>query len=118
MRRLLSVVAASRLFPFAVVGGLFLGTRLAMLWRFPPFLDESLYATWALRVHDSVNDRFVALAYGKLPLLSWLGSGFVFAGIEPLDAVRLVSFFAGLCSTVVVALLAARLGGSRAALAA
>jgi 4-amino-4-deoxy-L-arabinose transferase-like glycosyltransferase len=109
---------AQALVPLAGVAALFVLTRLALLRRFPPFLDESLYATWALRVHDSVNDRFVALAYGKLPLLSWLGAGFVFAGIEPLDAVRLVSIAAGLASMVVAGLLATRLGGRRAGLAA
>jgi 4-amino-4-deoxy-L-arabinose transferase-like glycosyltransferase len=98
--------------PFIVVGVFFLATRLTLLGRFPPFLDESLYATWALRVHDSVNDRFVALAYGKLPLLSWLSAGFVFLGVEPLDAVRLVSIAAGATSLVLAGLLAKRLGGT------
>jgi len=103
--------------PFAGAALLMIAMRLSLLWRFPPFLDESLYATWATRVHDSVNDRFVALAYGKLPLLSWLGAGLVFAGIHPLDSVRLVSFAAGLLSLGVVAALAARLGGRDAAIA-
>ncbi len=67
-----------------------------------------------MRVHDSVNDRFVALAYGKLPLLSWLGAGFVFLGVEPLDAVRIVSIAAGATSLVLAGLLAARLGGTSA----
>ncbi len=103
--------------PFAGAALLMIATRLSVLWRFPPFLDESLYATWAMRVHDSVNDRFVALAYGKLPLLSWLGAGLVFAGVHPLDSVRLVSFVSGLVSLAVVAALAARLGGRPAAIA-
>ena len=103
--------------PFAGAALLMIATRLSVLWRFPPFLDESLYATWAMRVHDSVNDRFVALAYGKLPLLSWLGAGLVFAGARPLDSVRLVSFVSGLVSLAVVAALAARLGGRPAAIA-
>ena len=102
--------------PFAGAALLTIATRLSVLWRFPPFLDESLYATWAMRVHDSVNDRFVALAYGKLPLLSWLGAGLVFAGAHPLDSVRLVSFVSGLVSLAVVAALAGRLGGRSAAI--
>jgi 4-amino-4-deoxy-L-arabinose transferase-like glycosyltransferase len=121
-RRVLSVATASprvqTVIPLAGLTALFFGTRLALLRRFPPFLDESLYASWALRVHDSVNDRFVALAYGKLPLLSWLGAGLIFAGVEPLDAVRVVSITAGLASMVVAGLLAARLGGRSAGLAA
>lgn len=113
-----TLVRVQPVLPFVLPAALFLGTRLALLRRFPPFLDESLYATWALRVHDSVNDRFVALAYGKLPLLSWLGAGLVFAGVEPLDAVRLVSIGAGALSLVVVGLLAAQLGGKAEAVAA
>jgi 4-amino-4-deoxy-L-arabinose transferase-like glycosyltransferase len=104
--------------PFAVVAVVFVATRVPLLKRFPPFLDESLYASWALRVYDSVNDRFVALAYGKLPLLSWLGAGLVYVGLEPLDAVRLVSILAGAVSLVVTGLLAKRLGGRAAGLAA
>ena len=104
--------------PFALVAVFFASTRLGLLRRFPGFIDEAGYASWALRVHDSVNDRFVALAYGKLPLLSWLGAGFVFAGIDPLDAVRLVSILAGLATMTIAALLAGRLGGRPAALAA
>src|SRR4051812_50076221 len=69
--------------------------RLSLLWRFPPFLDESLYATWATRVHDSVNERFVALAYGKLPLLSWLGAGVGFPRLPPPHSGRAVLFAAG-----------------------
>ena len=104
--------------PFALVGVFFASTRFALIRRFPGFIDESAYASWALRVHDNVNDRFVALAYGKLPLLSWLGAGFVFAGFEPLDAVRLVSIFAGLATITISALLAGRLGGRQSAYAA
>jgi len=104
--------------PFALVGAFYASTRLALLRRFPGFIDEAAYASWALRVHDSVNDRFVALAYGKLPLLSWLGAGLVFAGIGPLDAVRIVSILAGLGTMVIAALLAGRLGGRPAALTA
>ena len=107
-----------RIVPLAGLAALFVGTRLALFRRFPPFLDESLYASWALRVHDSVNDRFVALAYGKLPLLSWLGAGLVFVGVEPLDAVRVVSVSAGAASMVAAGLLAAHLGGRSAGFAA
>jgi 4-amino-4-deoxy-L-arabinose transferase-like glycosyltransferase len=96
----------------------FLLTRLFLLWRFPPFLDESLYASWASAVHDSANDRFIALANGKLPLLPWLGGAFMELGAEPLTAVRLVSFLSGLVTMAVVGLLGARLGGRWAGVAA
>ncbi len=109
---------AQGVLPFALVGIFFASTRGALLNRFPGFIDEAAYASWALRVHDSVNDRFVALAYGKLPLLSWLGAGLVFAGIDPLDAVRLVSILAGLATLAIAATFGRRLGGRETAIAA
>lgn len=78
--------------------GAYAATRLALLVRFPPFWDESLYASWALRVHEDVGARWVALGNGKLPLLSWLGAAVMAAHVEPLDATRVVSFAAGAVS--------------------
>jgi 4-amino-4-deoxy-L-arabinose transferase-like glycosyltransferase len=102
----------------AGVVAFFLVTRLLLLWRFPPFLDESLYATWASAAHDSVNERFIALANGKLPLLPWLGGAVMELGAEPLTAVRLVSLVCGLFTMAMAGLLGARLGGRWAGVAA
>src|ERR1700758_3112632 len=101
----------------AVAGGL-VATRFALLWRFPPFWDESLYAGWALQVHDSFAARWVALLNGKLPLLSWLGAGVMHGGGEPLTAVRLVSIMAAVASALFAALIAGEIGGRPAAIAA
>jgi 4-amino-4-deoxy-L-arabinose transferase-like glycosyltransferase len=108
-----SVAAAS-----AGVLAFFLLTRLLLLWRFPPFFDESLYANWAAQAHDSANERFVALANGKLPLLPWLGAAVMEFGAEPITAVRLVSFVCGLVTMTFVGLLGARLAGRWAGVAA
>lgn len=95
-----------------------IATRFVLLWRFPPFLDESLYASWALQVHQSFAARWVALVNGKLPLLPWLGAGLMTGGVEPLTAVRFVSIAAGVGSAVFAALIAAEIGGRPAAIAA
>jgi len=95
-----------------------LTTRFVLLWRFPPFLDESLYASWAMQIHQSFGARWVALVNGKLPLLSWLGAGLMTVGIEPLTAVRMVSIGAGVASAVFAGLIATEIGGRQAAIAA
>jgi len=102
----------------AAVAGALVATRLVLLWRFPPFLDESLYAGWALQVHDSFAARWVALLNGKLPLLSWLGAGVMHGGFAPLTAVRLVSIVAAVVSAVFAALIAGEIAGRQAAIAA
>jgi 4-amino-4-deoxy-L-arabinose transferase-like glycosyltransferase len=112
-----SVLYRWRTLAIAAAGAL-ITTRFVLLWRFPPFLDESLYASWTLQVHQSFGARWVALVNGKLPLLSWLGAGLMGVGIEPLTAVRLVSIAAGVASAVFAALIAAEIGGRRAAIAA
>lgn len=101
--------------PVAAILAAFAATRLALFWRFPPFWDEALYASWALRVHDHADERFIAIVNGKLPLLTWLGSGLIAAGIEPLTAVRLISLAAGAASLALAAALAAELGARQAA---
>ena len=110
--------AASTAAACAAVVAFFLVTRLLLLWRFPPFLDESLYATWASAAHDSVNQRFIALANGKLPFLPWLGGAIMELGAEPITAVRLVSLVCGLVTMAMAGLLGARLGGRWAGAAA
>lgn len=101
----------------AVVAALFL-TRLLLLPRFPPFFDESLYASWALQVHQSFGARWLPLLNGKLPLLSWLGAAFMMTGAGPLTAVRLVSIAAGVVSAVFVALIGKEIGGRATSIAA
>ena len=103
---------------FALVGVAFLVTRVALLIRFPPFVDEALYARWAWAGLDDPGSRFISLANGKEPLLPWLGTVFMWLGFEPLTAVRLVSVLAGALTLTCTALIARELGGRRAALSA
>jgi 4-amino-4-deoxy-L-arabinose transferase-like glycosyltransferase len=96
----------------------FVATRFALLWRFPPFVDEALYASWAWQVFEDHDRLFVSLANGKEPLLPWLGALLMWVGFEPLTAVRLVSVVSGLVTLVCTALVARELGGRGAALVA
>lgn len=96
----------------------YVATRLALVWRFPVFSDEAAYAGWAQRVHDSPADRFVSLANGKEPLLTWLGAVLISLHVGSVTALRLVSFAAGLVSLAMSLLLGRRLGGVWSAVAA
>jgi hypothetical protein len=94
------------------IAAFFVATRLALLWRFPPFLDEATYAVWARTAHDDAGNRFVGLAHGRGPLLPWLGAVFMWMGAAPLTAVRLVSVCSGAVSMICVGLVGRRLGGT------
>jgi 4-amino-4-deoxy-L-arabinose transferase-like glycosyltransferase len=103
----------------AGIAAAYVATRLALLWRFPPFGDESFDAYLSALVADDPHQRFVALTDGRGPLLTWLaGTGIAVGDLNPLTAVRLVSVLAGVATVAPVMLLARRLGGDRAALAA
>ena len=101
---------------WAGIALLYTATRAALLWRFPPHVDESLYATWTAAGFEHSASRFVALSHGQQPLLEWIGMGFMQVGASPLLAVRLVSFFSGLGTLALVGVLGRRLGGRSTAL--
>jgi 4-amino-4-deoxy-L-arabinose transferase-like glycosyltransferase len=101
-----------------IAGAAFLATRLALVWRMPPFWDEAYYATWALDVFHHPRHPLRSLDFGKEPLLTWLGLVPLTAGAGPLTALREVSVFAGLVSMVAVGLLARELAGAWAGIAA
>jgi len=103
---------------YGLVVALYLATRLALLWRFPPFIDEGIFASWTLRGYEDADSRFVPLASGQLPALEWLGMTVMRLGVEPLTALRLVSVAAGLLTLGLVSYLARRLGGDRVGLTA
>ena len=102
----------------AVAGAILLALRLLLVWRFPPFIDEALYAFWSQEVHSVPERRFISLASAKEPLLTWLGALGIWSGLEPLTAVRLVSVGSGAVTCVLTALIAGRVAGRTAALAA
>jgi 4-amino-4-deoxy-L-arabinose transferase-like glycosyltransferase len=102
----------------AALLALYVATRAALLWRFPPFTDEALYAQWTWQGYHVPEDRFTSLATGKEPLLPWAGMAWMRLGAEPITAVRLVSAAAGLVTVLLVALLARELSPRRAVWAA
>ncbi|MGI8579489.1 MAG: ArnT family glycosyltransferase, partial [Solirubrobacteraceae bacterium] len=86
-------------------------TRLGLLWRFPPFWDESFYGVEGQTAFDDPAQRFAALTDGKGPLLDWLSALLVGQGFHPLSAVRTVSFLAGMVTLGAVGLVGRLLGG-------
>jgi 4-amino-4-deoxy-L-arabinose transferase-like glycosyltransferase len=102
----------------AAIVGLYLATRLVLLWRFPPFWDEGQYAGWAQAGFDDPDQRFLALANGKQPMLAWLGTSVIALGAEAFTAVRVVSAISGLVTLTMMGLIGFRLGGQRVGLAA
>jgi 4-amino-4-deoxy-L-arabinose transferase-like glycosyltransferase len=96
---------------WAGIAGCFAATRVPLVRRFPPHVDESLYATWTLYGYWHARDLFVALTRGQQPLLEWLGIGVMWLGAGPLVAVRLVSLLSGLATLGLVWYLGLRLGG-------
>ena len=92
-------------------------SRLALVWRFPPFIDEGTFARWTLTGYEDAAERFLPLAGGNHPMQEWLGMALVSVGLEPLTSLRLLSVASGLVLLGVVAVLAYELGGRDAALA-
>ncbi|MDX6670306.1 MAG: hypothetical protein QOI91_669 [Solirubrobacteraceae bacterium] len=101
----------------ALIGAVFAITRFVRYDRFPWFGDEGWYATYALKIAHGA-DPFLALLIGKEPLPYWLAAGLIDLGVPPMDAMRLVSLAGAAGALVAVGLLAARLGGVAAGLAA
>ena len=74
-----------------VLTAAYVATRLALLWRFPLFIDETGFASFARDVHADLRLFFIAEADHKGLLQSWLGAGLITAGIDPITAVRLLA---------------------------
>jgi 4-amino-4-deoxy-L-arabinose transferase-like glycosyltransferase len=103
------------------VGGilsLYLATRIAFVDGFPPFSDEGTFALLSAKASRARSDLFISLTIGHPPLHAWLGIPWIKLGVDPITAMRIVSVLAGLLTVAAVALLARRLGGTAAALAA
>jgi 4-amino-4-deoxy-L-arabinose transferase-like glycosyltransferase len=88
----------------------YLATRLALVWRFPPFWDEAGYGEWAYAANHGAATRWQSMLEGKEPLTSWLGALWVHAGVPYLRAVRLVSVLAGLVTLGMLWLVGRRFG--------
>jgi hypothetical protein len=102
-----------------VVGAVvaFAATRLALVWRFPPHMDEGLFAHWAQLGYEDPAQRFLPLAFGNTPMQEWLGMSLISIGIEPLTSLRVLSLLSGLVLLAIVWSLARELGGTPAAAA-
>lgn len=100
----------------AAAVAVFVGSRLALVWRFPPFIDEGTFARWTLAGYEDAAQRFAPLAGGNHPMQEWLGMALVSVGLEPFTSLRLLSLASGLVLLGVVAVLAHELGGRDAAL--
>ena len=74
-----------------VLAATFLATRLALLWRFPWFVDETTFASFAKQVHGDLGQFFVAEGDKKGLLASWLGACLITAGVDPVTAMRLLA---------------------------
>jgi 4-amino-4-deoxy-L-arabinose transferase-like glycosyltransferase len=104
-----------------IVGGLvalYVVTRLLLLWRFPPYFDESFYAHEAPIALDQPAQRFISLEDSKGPLFLWLSFIPLKLGFAPLTAVRLVSQAGGLWTAGMVGLVTRRLSDRVSALVA
>jgi 4-amino-4-deoxy-L-arabinose transferase-like glycosyltransferase len=102
----------------AAILAAYLGTRALFIARFPYFLDEGTYAVFTYKAAHSLHDLFISYTIAREPLMFWLGIPWVKLGVNPLDAVRIVSAIAGLLTVAVVGLLARRLAGPVVGLAA
>ena len=69
----------------------YLATRLALTWRFPLYVDETTFASFASEVHGDLGQFFAAEIDKKGLLPSWLGAGLIAAGIDPVTAMRLLA---------------------------
>jgi hypothetical protein len=94
----------------------FLVTRIALTWRFPWFVDETTFASYARDVHSSLGKLFVAEQDKKGLLPSWLGAGLIGAGIEPVTAMRLLAAAGAAVAAICGGLVMRRFYGLREAL--
>jgi hypothetical protein len=100
------------------LGLLYVATRALLLWRFPPYFDESFYAHEAWVAYHIPSQRFISLLDDKGPLLIWLSFVPIKLGFAPLTAVRLVAAASGLWCMVAVGLVTQRFADTRTAVTA
>jgi hypothetical protein len=91
----------------------FLATRIALTWRFPWFVDETIFASLAKDVHSDLKYLFIAELDKKGLLPSWLGAGLIGAGVEPVTAMRLLAVAGTACAALCGGLLMRHLYGRR-----
>jgi 4-amino-4-deoxy-L-arabinose transferase-like glycosyltransferase len=96
-----------------VVATAYVAMRLAMLWRFPWYVDETTFASYARDVHGGLGQFFAAEIDKKGLLPSWLGAGLISAGIAPVTAMRLLAAAGAALAAICGGVLIRRLYGVR-----
>ncbi|MDX6629542.1 MAG: Dolichyl-phosphate-mannose-protein mannosyltransferase [Gaiellales bacterium] len=91
----------------------YLATRVALTWRFPLYVDETTFASFARDVHGDIGQFFAAEIDKKGLLPSWLGAGLIGAGIDPVTAMRLLAAAGAALAAVCGGLFMRRLYGLR-----
>jgi hypothetical protein len=105
--------ATSLALAYAGIATFYLVSRITLLPRFPPFIDETTFATWVQRGYTHPAERLLSVSAGREPLFIWLGMFGMKAGFDPITALRVVSLLAGIVTILFTALIAVRLGGRR-----
>jgi 4-amino-4-deoxy-L-arabinose transferase-like glycosyltransferase len=100
----------------AGLGLLYAATRLALLWRFPPYFDEAFYAHEVPIALYEPSQRFISLDDDKGPLLIWFAFVPLKIGFSPLTSVRLVAQVAGLWTMAMIGLVTRQFAGLRTSL--
>jgi Dolichyl-phosphate-mannose-protein mannosyltransferase len=111
------IVAHAAAFSICILALAYMATRLALLWRFPWFVDETTFATFARDVHGGASTIFIAESDKKGLLPSWLGAGLIGSGLDPVTAMRVLAAAGGGAAAACGGLLIRRFYGGRAALA-
>jgi 4-amino-4-deoxy-L-arabinose transferase-like glycosyltransferase len=91
----------------------YLATRVALTWRFPLYVDETTFASFARDVHGDIGQFFAAEIDKKGLLPSWLGAGLIGAGIDPVTSMRLLAAAGAALAAVCGGLIVRRLYGLR-----
>ena len=97
----------------AVLAAAYLATRIALISRFPWFVDETTFASFAKEVHGDIEQFFIAESDKKGLLPSWLGAVLIGTGISPVTAMRLLAAVGAAAAAVCGGLLMRRLFGPR-----
>jgi 4-amino-4-deoxy-L-arabinose transferase-like glycosyltransferase len=88
--------------------GIYVVVHLALLSRFPWFVDETYFAWLAQNAQGDPAQRFGALADHKGLLNSWMGALLIHLDVPPMTAMRLISVVSGLVAVAATGFLAWR----------
>jgi 4-amino-4-deoxy-L-arabinose transferase-like glycosyltransferase len=91
----------------------YVGAHLALLSRFPWFVDETYFATLAQAVQGDPSQRFVALSDHKGLVISWIAAFMIHFDVAPMTAMRLISIVSGAVASAAGGYLVWRWRGSQ-----